>query len=639
VKLLPPAVPAEAAALTPFVDAGVFEPSEVHLAATFARLSPGVADEVLLGLALAARGPRLGHVCVQLDDVDRLVLDLGEDAAETLPWPDRERWATALAASPLVSAPADAAQEPVRPLVWDGRRLYLHRYWHHESTVAGRLAALAAAPSGPASSGAPLVEAGLDAALDAAFGPGSSGSRQRDAAEVALTRRLSVIAGGPGTGKTHTVARLLTAALALAEQRGDRLRVALAAPTGKAAARMTEAIRAAISAWSDGDGPVEAQIVEQLAAAEATTIHRLLGSRGGLRFQHGPHDPLPHDLIVIDETSMVSLPLMARLLEAVGTDARVVLVGDPFQLASVEAGSVMSDVVGSVAADAVPSGAGPSGPGPSGGGRRDGAVLSGAVTVLDRAYRFDEDSTIAQLADAIRDGRADTVLELLAAGRPDAAWVPDGDAAGVRALADELADAAAVVATAAREGRAAEGLAASTRIKLLAATRHRAFGLHDWTGRIEKGVAARVPGLRTRHRWYAGRPVIVTANDPANRLSNGDVGLVVETPDGPAVAFPTASADDEPGLRLVPPSRLDRVESWWAMTVHKSQGSEFDHAVVSLPGADSPILTRELLYTAVTRARARVTIVSSEEALRAAIERPIARASGLRDRLRGPADG
>ncbi|MHB1139108.1 MAG: ATP-binding domain-containing protein, partial [Microthrixaceae bacterium] len=258
------------------------------------------------------------------------------------------------------------------------------------------------------------------------------------------------------------------------------------------------------------------------------------------------------------------------------------------------------------------------------------APLRGHIAVLRRSRRFEQGSGIAALAEAVRVGDADTALAVLDDDVADTRWVRPDDTAAVAELEREVVDAGVEVAMAALAGLAASGLQAALRVKVLAATRHRRGGLYDWSDRIERAIAARVPDLATGRRWYVGRPIIVTANDPLTRVANGDVGLVVAQGEGIGVAFPVGDQ-----VRIVPPSRLDRVETWWAMTIHKSQGSEFDHAVVSLPESDSPILTRELLYTGVTRARTKVTVVGTEDSLRAAIERPIARASGLRERLWG----
>jgi exodeoxyribonuclease V alpha subunit len=603
----PVAAPAAVAVLAPFVDARVFTPAEVHLAATIARLATGpVADEVLLAIACAARAPRLGHVCVELDAVAGAA-EAELDVAD-LPWPDPRAWADALqAATEVVADPAGAHDEPLRPLVWDGRRLYLQRYWHHEERAAAKLLARATA------AGSSLV-AGVDAAaltssLDALLGPDDPDhpDLQRLAVRSAIEGRLTVVAGGPGTGKTRTVARLVAAAHRLAEEADRDLLVGLAAPTGKAAARMTEAVRLEVAAAA-ADGAVSMAAGAAAAATTASTVHRLLGWAPGVRFRHDGSNPLPHDLVVVDEVSMVSLPLLARLLDAVRPDAHLVLVGDPDQLVSVEAGTVMGDVVGARAV-------GPLGP---------------SVVVLERARRFAGDSPIASLAASIRGGDADAVVAALSAGSDQVRWVRDDDVASLDALLSTLVAAGVEIVDAALAGDAGAAMGSATRVKVLAATRRHPLGRDDWGARIEEGVAARFGSVRSWRRWYVGRPVIVGANDDLNGVANGDVGVVVATGDGPMVALAGAG-----GVRLLPTSRLDQVATWWSMTIHKSQGSEFPHAVVSLPAVDSPVLTRELLYTGVTRAKERVTVVGSEAAIRAAVGRPVRRSSGLRDRLTG----
>jgi exodeoxyribonuclease V alpha subunit len=355
---------------------------------------------------------------------------------------------------------------------------------------------------------------------------------------------------------------------------------------------------------------------------------------------------------------MVSLPLMARLLDAVRTGARLVLVGDPYQLASIEAGTVLADVVGPVGDEAegkqgdhADQSAGqsaeqsaeegteqsgvvvadpnnrPSGR-PGNAPTRGRPVLSGRVTVLRRMHRFEADSSIAFLAEAVRSGDADAAIAHLRSGRSDIDWVDASDQDGLRRLRRLVASVGVDVARSALRGDAGAALTAAAEVKVLAATRRGPLGLDDWTARIEADVASRVPEIDRHQRWYVGRPVIVTGNDRVNQVANGDVAVVVRR-QGAMVA----ALGGPGGLRYLSPSRLDRVETWWAMTIHRSQGSEYPHAVVSLPAATSPILTRELLYTAVTRGRRQLTIVGTEEALRTAICRRVARASGLRDRL------
>ncbi len=466
---------------------------------------------------------------------------------------------------------------------------------------------------------------------------------QRLAARRALGPGVSIIAGGPGTGKTYTVARLLAAAHLVAAEQGRPLSVALAAPTGKAAARMGEAVQAAVTDihLAEGAGDVAGMV----AATAPTTIHSLLGWEDRTHFRHDRDHPLPEDMVIIDETSMVSLPLMAKLLDAVRPEASVVLVGDPFQLASIEAGTVMSDVVGPAGrpeeadepdvtrtevpapgsvvtptlwdsvADPVPE------PGPAG-------ILADRVTVLRTMRRFEGDSTIAALADAVRTGDRARALTLLEAGADDLRWVRPDDAEGLAEVTDELVAVGEELVAAALGGRrprrAGRGRAGQ------GPGRHPSgperHGRLDRSDRARRGRTG--PGFHPDRRWHVGRPVLVTANDRANRVFNGDTGVAVEGDEGMEVAL--ASGDV---LRRLAPSRLDRVETWWAMTIHKSQGSEFPHAVVALPDRQSPILTRELLYTGVTRARDHLTIVAGAEALEQAIARPLARASGLRGRL------
>lgn len=607
-----PDLPVEVAGLAPFVAAGLFGPAEVQVAATVARLAPGTHPHVLLAVAVATRAPRLGHVGIELDAVAERMLDRHQEHLRSLPWPEAAGWAELLARSPVVAVGDLDHPGPVRPLRWDGSRIYLQRYWDHEVAVAGQLTRRAAPLAGdpdPEVPGSPLR-----LALDALFPPVEHDEidLQRRAAAVALAGRLAVVAGGPGTGKTRTIARLLAAAHREADAGGRRLEVALAAPTGKAAARMTEAVALAVD-QTEADGTIDADLAARLRATEATTIHRLLGPLPGAGFHHDEATPLPHDLVVVDEASMVSLPLMARLLAAVRPQARLVLVGDPHQLASVDAGTVLSDVVG-------PFG---TGPGPAVG------PLAARTTVLRRVHRFDDRSGIAALADAVRDGRGDDVVELLRRATDDVRWVHPEDATALGSLDEEVAASARRVVAAALEGDAAAGLEAATAVKVLAGTRQGPNGLRWWSTRIEDAVAATVPGYERHRRWAVGRPVLVTENDPANRVANGDVGLTVASAGGgPAVALLEGT-----GLRLVAAARLRATEPWWAMTIHKSQGSEFPHVVVALPPDGSPLLTRELLYTAVTRARRQVTVVADEAALRTAVGRPVARASGLRDRL------
>jgi exodeoxyribonuclease V alpha subunit len=618
--------------LSPFVEAGVFGAFEVELAATVLRLEPGASAEDLLALALAARAPRHGHVCVELDHVvDQVVSDeVGGPLSGMLPWPESAGWADGLDRSPIVQRPDAPADRRTRPLVWDGRRVYLERYWRYEVDVADELRRRAEADPAPEPPGPSRHGDVVEGALDRLFGtePDSDQDLQRQAVRWALTHGVSIIAGGPGTGKTHTIARILAAAHLVAEGEGGEVQAALAAPTGKAAARMAEAVQSQLRAMQR-DGVIGTALAEALSATEPTTVHRLLGHGDRTHFRHNHSDPLVHDLVVIDETSMVSLPLMAKLLAAVRPDARLVLVGDPFQLASIEAGTVMGDLV-----DRGGVGAGGWGGDGVGGGDGDGCAggpLDGRVTELRRGRRFGAESGIAALAASVRVGDVDAVLGLLAGARPDVAWIDEDDALGLATLRAAVEAAGVEVVEAALAGDADTALEAAGRIKVLAATRRGPFGLYEWTDRIEAVAASVLPPVQRHGPVPVGTPVIVTGNDPVNRLFNGDVGVVVLRDGNRTVAMGAGAGAGD--LRYLALARLREWERWWAMTIHKSQGSEYPHAVVSLPSAGSPILTRELLYTAVTRATSLVTVVGSEESIRAAVTRPVARASGLRDRL------
>ncbi len=349
-----------------------------------------------------------------------------------------------------------------------------------------------------------------------------------------------------------------------------------------------------------------------LGATAAQTLHRLLGIGVGGKPRYDRFNQLPHDLVVVDETSMVSLPLMARLLEAVRPDATLVLVGDPYQLASVEAGAVLGEIVGPMAT------------GPTTG------PLAGGIVLLEANHRYRSHPEIATLADAIRRGDGDAALEVLRDHRSEElTWVEDDDQAAISRLYEEAA-ASAVDVILAAQGRDAEaGLRKASELKVLCATRFGPLGVFAWSARIEALAARALPDAGIGRRPYVGRPVVVTRNDYFNRVFNGDVGLVVAGPTGPVAAF----RDPSIGLRELAMSQLGDVDTWWATTIHKSQGSEFERVIVALPRPPSPILTRELLYTAVTRAKEQVTLVAAEESLRTAIRRPVARASGLRLKL------
>ena len=456
------------------------------------------------------------------------------------------------------------------------------------------------------------------------------------AAATAVLRRLTVIAGGPGTGKTTTVARVVALLAEQAAAAGSPAPlVALAAPTGKAAARLEQTVHDEAGAL-----PVDDPTRAQLLTLQASTLHRLLGWRPGShsRFQHHRGQRLPHDVVIVDETSMVSLSLMARLVEAVRPESRLILVGDPGQLTSIEAGAVLGDIVGPASdgllmppetrrllAEATGQDVSATDP-PA------GTAVGNGIVVLDRVHRFG--GGIARAAEAIRRGDADAVLEVLEANSDALTWLrlDVAEAQIGNALApvrDGAIAAGRSVVEAAREGRVIEAIEQLGSFRILCAHRRGWHGVANWTARVESWLAAEVDGFGANGRWYVGRPLLVTENDYELRLYNGDTGVVVQTsPARISAAFERTGAVLE-----FSPTRLGAVETAYAMTIHKSQGTQFDTAAVLLPSPTSRILTRELLYTAVTRARERLILVGTEGAIRAAVSRPVARASGLRRRL------
>ena len=581
--------------LLPARRAGALREVDYYLATHLLALVDCTTPSVALAVAALSKALGEGSSCLALPQLASGILLIREPAPDAagqaftgLPAPPLAEWRAALEASRLVApSPSLAAGYP---LVLDAaHRLYFNRHFNQERRVAESLAARAQAR--------PYADASttrIEAALDREFPPGAHDPDQRAAVRLALERPFAVITGGPGTGKTTTVARLL--ALMAALGRPDELPTILAAPTGKAANRLVESIAAAGEHLRAAGTPA-ADLAR--IPGEARTLHRLLGMRAG---RQGPRyhggNPLPLGVLVIDEASMVDLNMMARVLEALPSQARLVLLGDADQLASVEAGAVLGDLC-----EAARLG--------------DHAYLS----ALTHSHRFREDGGIGRLAGAIRTGDLEATVAALAEDVDTRL-----DAGGLAALAARAIPAWRDYLTA---GNPAEALAGFGRFRVLCALREGAQGVGGVTSLLEHALAA-VGLIAPVDRYYRGRPVIVTANDYTVELFNGDVGLL--WPDAAGVMrawFP--GAQGEP--RAVPINRLPAHETAYAMTVHRAQGSEFDEVALVLPNHESAVLTRELLYTAVTRARHTVVIHASSPVLAMALGRPVARASGLRDAL------
>ena len=596
-------------------EAGVFTPADVHTAVELCRLGGETDERVLLATALTVRALRQGSVCLALNDYGQLVGDIAAlgEAAAALEWPSADAMLSALRASPLVLG---SDRGPLRPLTLaetdGGPLLYFDRYFRQENIVREWLAAR--------EQSRPEVDPARVSALLAELfvtekgAPTPAPDHQRLAAAVAATEWTTILTGGPGTGKTYTVARILAL---LTRLHGPGLRIALCAPTGKAAATLSEAVAAQANTLGLAEPPA------------AATLHRLLGARPGGTFRFNAANPLPYDLVVVDETSMVSLTLMARLMSALQPAIRLILIGDPDQLTSVDAGAVLADLVQrpvirpesallqqisdpDLAADA-------KGEEPALDDAERAALRRGVVR-LQRGRRFD--SEISALADAVRAGDVDTALKVLEAGGAVKLLAP-GDIAEIEAA---VTSAGTDVVRAARGGDAAAALEALRRHRVLCAHRDGQFGRERWAALAGDWITH---GEHRFDDFYAGQPLLVTANDYDLKVFNGDIGVIIERDDALAAVIERGRSP-----LIVEPSVLADVQTAYATTIHRSQGSQYASVSVILPDSESPLLTRELLYTAITRAQDQVRIVGTSEVVAAGVSRQVQRASGLRRRLR-----
>jgi exodeoxyribonuclease V alpha subunit len=579
---------------------GLLSALDEQLARSLAALTDERDERVLLAIALVSRQVAEGHVCLPLRELVSGELALGEQPADVpLVWPALDVWLAVLARSPLCgSLPAETT-----PLVLDAHgRLYLRRHFERERALAANI-------QQRASHTLDVDEAHLQARLDHYFGA-EPGNLQRHAAELAMRHAFCVISGGPGTGKTSTVVKIVALAIEQALAQGlPAPRIALLAPTGKAAVRLESAVRGAKL-----DLACEARVLQSIPES-ASTIHRALGARVRENFRRAAEVPqLRLDLLLVDEASMIDLELMTELLQAVPEQARVILLGDRQQLASVEAGAVLGDICG------------------VGRAREPNAAatgVAGAIVQLTRSYRYAADSGIAELSYAIQAGDVERAMAVLSQpDYPDVAWHEPSAQPG---LAAELADAVVRGYGPYLEARAepARALALFERFRVLCAHRRGDSGvdaLNRGIARLlfERGLIDRAEGN------FLGRALLVTENDYKNRLWNGDVGIVAAGAEGRPVACFVAP---DGRIRELGFGRLPAHESAFALSVHKSQGSEVDEVALMLPSEPSRVLTRELLYTAVTRARRRVVIHGSRKVIAWAIEHSVARSTGLRELL------
>jgi exodeoxyribonuclease V alpha subunit len=555
----------------PYVTAGIVDRGAV-LAVNTVLATAGLKAQdsplATVALALVLMSPVSGNTCVDLEVISQWTFD---DDEVGFAWPNSlKEWVNEIEIFRMIIASRENHREsPVRPFVLDGTLLYSGQSFAEEGFVAEKLA------------------------------------------ELFSQNRLEVITGGPGSGKTTAIAERLIQRLVDAS--GSNERIVLAAPTGLAAKRMKKALADAVGRKNPGT-----EVSTRIEALKKQTIHKLLAYNPSLRQQYLRHAgrQLDYDLIIVDEVSMMPLSMMARLLSAMGDETSLILVGDKDQLASVESGSVLADIVEA-------SQSGPS-----------------FVEAMTGKYRFAEGSPVAELSDCVNAGDADAAKDVLRKkfpvglddqGRdlPWFRWVDPGvEADGLEEVAQKVLKHALEICSLAKNAKSKAQFEELLRFResqqVVCAHKRGVLGVSGWNASIQKAM-----GTKAKGRWYIGRPIMVTSNDPVNKLSNGDIGVIWA--DESNARFGIFEGDD--GIVSIPVSKLGDVETVHALTIHKSQGSEYGHTIVVLPSKPSRILTRELVYTAITRAKPDLTLISSEEVFEEAIKTKVQRATGLAPRL------
>ncbi|MCP4598668.1 MAG: exodeoxyribonuclease V subunit alpha [Neptuniibacter sp.] len=578
----------------------------------------GVPDELVLLAALVSNELATGNVCLPMSRLQNPLEHWERDMADVIA---RVEWEKNIRF--FLEVLGDGCDENITtPLVLDQERIYLYRYWRYEVYVAEQLLQRANACNVEHK----LLENGLsnlfptntDAELD----------WQKIAAAVAVQKRFSVISGGPGTGKTTTVIKLLALYIQQMQALGIEPNIKLAAPTGKAAARLSESISAAKLRLD-----LSEEIAEQIPT-EASTLHRLLGViPNSIQFRHDQTNPLHLDLLVLDEASMVDLPMMSRLLDAMPETARLILLGDRDQLASVEAGSVLGDIC--------------SWPGELGYSDKQSEQLQNlcqisralpanqleskfadSLALLRKSYRFDENSGIGFLARAVNSGNSQSVAQVLEYGYQDLTYLPLSRDSYETLIKDITVFYVELFRQVMSGGAPLNMLKKLSEFQTLCALREGPYGVSGINDRIRSELSARAL-IKTDTAWYPGRPIMISRNDTSLSLFNGDIGLALYDEDGRLKVW----FEQDGGVRAVLPSRLPDHDTVFAMTVHKSQGSEFEHVMMLLPPDDNPVLSRELLYTGITRAKNSLQLCAQGKVLKLATERKTERAGGLALRL------
>ncbi|MEY4632645.1 MAG: exodeoxyribonuclease subunit alpha [Actinomycetota bacterium] len=534
-----------------FIDAGLFTDIDVEAALQVMQLAEVSAErtDVCFILAMTTKAFRDGHACLAFKDLEKI-----REAHPTVAFPsDQDLMGGIKQCSEIFGSAESLNHVPRPPYVFDNEKVYIGRVFTEEKFVADFLRANAS--------------------------------------------RVRIVLGGPGTGKTTWVAQTLSQI-----SDSDIKKLALCAPTGKAAQRMREVLDVRLR-----ESGASEKLLEALNHAPSETAHKLLqyAPHRQPQFQYQGTAKLEYEVVIVDEASMMALSTMYRLLNALRPEAELWLVGDPDQLASVEAGSVLADIAR--------------------GAEDPKSPIHNRVIILTEQHRFDAKSSIALLADAVRRGARDEVASILQSPSGDFVWIDSSKHLDeLDVIGKVVIEHSRAIANAAAAGDAAKALQLKSELQVLSATRKGRLGIEHWNSTVEGAL-----GASTAQRWYLGRPVMVTRNDRSMKLSNGDVGIVCATSDTMRGYF-----NGEEGPRDVSLARLPHVETVHALTIHKSQGSEYDHAIVVIPDAESRIVTRELLYTGITRPKKKLTLIGSLETILRAVETEIRRASGLEDHLK-----